>query len=110
MAKGSIIRVHIDDPQRLLKPVATGVDLDFDIHVVTAKGIHYSAPVLSNTGAGREHAITVPFNTPVSLRVFCPGLTVNDQSGKPFVAAGTAVNVPVGTIPSVVTLTVTGKK
>lgn len=110
MAKGSIIRVHVDDPQRLLKPTATGVDLDFDIHVVTAKGLHYSAPVVSSTAVAREHAITVPFNTPVSLRVLSPHLTVNDQSGKPFAATGASVNVPTGTTPSVVTLTVTGKK
>jgi hypothetical protein len=110
MSKGSIIRVHVDDPQRLLKPVATAVDMDFQIHVVTTKGIHYFAPVLSSTGIGREHAITVPFNTPVNIRVLSPHLNVNDQSGKPFAAAGTSVNVPAGTTPSVVTFTITGKK
>ncbi len=110
MPKGAILQVHIDDPQRLLKPVATGADSDLAVHIVTAKGIHYSAPILSNNGVGREHKITVPFDTAVNLRVLSSRLNVNEQSGKLVALTGAAVNVPAGTTPSVVNFTVTGKK
>lgn len=110
MAKGSVLRVHVDDPQQLLKPVAGPVDLDFEIHVVTSKGVRYSAPIQASTALGRDHAITIPFDTSVSVRVLAAHLAVKDQSGKLFAALGTSVNVPTGTTPSVIGLTVTGKK
>lgn len=110
MAKGSVLRVHVDDPQQLLKPVAGPVDLDFEIHVVTSRGVRYSAPIQSSTALGRDHAITIPFDTSVSVRVLAAHLAVNDQSGKLFAALGTSVNVPTGTTPSVIGLIVTGKK
>jgi hypothetical protein len=110
MAKGSVLRVHVDDPQQLLKPVAGPVDLDFEIHVVTSKGVRYSIPIQSSTALGRDHAITIPFDTSVSVRVLAAHLAVNDQSGKLFAALGTSVNVQTGTAPSVIGLTVTGKK
>ena len=110
MAKGPVIRIHIDDPQQLLKPIAGPVDLDFEIHVVTGKGLHYSAPMQSSTALGRDHAITIPFDTPVSLRVLSPHLVVNDQAGKSLEPLGASVNVPVGTTPVVVGLTVVSKK
>jgi len=110
MAKGSVLRVHVDDPQQFLKPVTGTVDLDFQIHIVTNKGLHYSAPVQSSTAAARDHAITIPFDTPVSVVVLSPHYTVNDQTGKSLGAQGAAVNAPAGTTPAPVALTVTGKK
>lgn len=110
MPKGHVLRVHVDDPKQLLKPVAGPVDLDFEIHVVTSKGLHHGMPIASSTKTARDHAITIPFDTPVSLRVFAAHFVVNDQSGKPVVAAGATVNVPSGTAPPVVGFTVTGKK
>ena len=110
MAKGSVLRVHVDDPQHLLKPVTGPVDLDLQIHVVTSKGLHYSAPVQSSTAAARDHAITIPFDTPVSVLVLSAHFTVNDQAGKSFGAQGAAVNAPAGTTPALIGLTVTGKK
>ncbi len=110
MAKGSVLHVHVDDPQQLLKPVTGTIDLDFQIHVVTPKGLHYSAPLQSSTAVARDHAITIPFGTPVNLRVLSAHYTVNDQSGKSFAAQGTTINAPAGTTPGVVMLTVTGKK
>jgi hypothetical protein len=110
MKRGAVLRIHIDDPQQLLKFVTGPVDFDLEIHVVTGKGLHYSAPVQSSTATGRDHAITIPFDTSLSLRVLSAHLTVNDQSGKPFAALGAAVNVPAGAVPAVMGLTVTGKK
>jgi hypothetical protein len=110
MAKGSVLHIHVDDPQQLLKPVTSAVDLDFQIHVVTSKGLHYSAPLQSSTAVARDHAITIPFGTPINVRVLSAHYTVNDQSGKSFPAQGAAVNAPAGTTPAAITLTVTGKK
>jgi hypothetical protein len=110
MAKGSVLRVHVDDPQQLLKPAPGPVDLNFEIHVVTSKGIHYSAPIQSSSAVGRDHVITIPFDSPVSVRVLSAHFTVNDQSGKSFVSAGTTVTVPGGTTPATIGFTVAGKK
>ena len=110
MTQGAVLRVHIVDPQGLLKKVTGAIDFDFEIHVVTAKGIHHSVPIQSNNGQGRDHAITIPFDTALNLRVLSPHLAVSDQSGKPFAAPGVAVNVPKGAAPLVIGLTVTGKK
>jgi len=110
MAKGPVLQIHIDDPLKLLKAVTGPVDFDFEIHVVTGKGLNYSAPIQSSTAAGRDHAITIPFDSPVTLRVMSAHLAVNDQSGKPISPLGTTINVSAGTTPAVVELTVTGKK
>ena len=110
MAKGPVLQVHINDPMSLLTPVAGPVDQNLQIHVVTSKGIHYSAPIQSSTTVGRDLALTIPFATPVTLRVVGAHVTVNDQSGKTFSTPGTAINVPAGTAPAVIQLNVTGKK
>jgi len=110
MAKGAVLRVHIDDPQKLLKAAAGPVDLDFEIHVVTAKGFHYSAPIQSSTAVGRDHAITIPFDIPLNLRVLSAHLAVNDQSGNPMQPAGMTVNLPGGSTPPVIGLTIAGRK
>ena len=110
MAKGSVLRIHVDDPQQLLKPATGPIDLDFQIHVVTPKGLHYNAQLQSSTAVARDHAITIPFGTPVSLRVMAAHVTVNDQSGKSFAAQGATVSAEAGTTPPAITLTVTGKK
>jgi Carboxypeptidase regulatory-like domain len=110
MAKGAVLQVHINDGQALLKPTAGPVDFDFQIHVVTSKGFHHGAPIQSSTALGRDHVITIPFDTPVTVRVLSAHLAVNDQSGKAISPMGTSINVPAGTTPSVVGLTITGKK
>jgi len=110
MAKGSIVKVRVEDLQRLLKSAAVAVDLDLEIHVVTPRGIHYHAAIQSSTGVGREHTITVPFNTPLTLRVFSAHLTINDQSGRPFPATGVALNVPAGSNPIALVVAIGGKK
>jgi hypothetical protein len=110
MAKGSVLRVHIDDPQQLLKPVAGPVDLDFEVHVVTSNGFHHSASIQSSTAVGRDHVITIPFDSPVNLRVLSAHFAVNDQSGKSLASTGTTVNTPSGTTLAAIGITVTGKK
>lgn len=109
MAKGAVLHIHVDDPQQLLGPASGPVDLNLQIHVVTASGLHYSAPIQSSSAVARDHAITIPFGAPLTLRVLASHLVVNDQSGKAFAALGAALNVPAGTTPAVVGLTIAGK-
>ena len=110
MAQGAVLRIHVDDPGQFLKAVTGPVDFDLEVHVVTSKAVHYSAPIQARTAAGRDHVITVPFASPVSVRILAAHLAVNDQSGKAFAAAGTPVNVPTGGTPGIIGLIVTGKK
>jgi hypothetical protein len=110
MQKGQVLSVQVKDPQKLLNPVSGPVDMDLEIHVVTSKGVHYSMPIQSSNATGRNHAITVPFNTPVTLRVLAAHLVVNDESGKAFAAAGVAASAPVGSPTNTVVLTVAGRK
>jgi len=110
MAKGAVLRVHIDDPQKLLKQVTGPVDFDFEVHILTGKGLHYSAPIQSSIAGGRDHAITIPFGCPVTLRTAGAHFVVNDASGKPLSAEGMAINVPAGTVPSTIGLAIAGNK
>jgi hypothetical protein len=110
MAKGSILQVHVNDPLQLLGPATGPVDLNFEVHVVTSKGIHYSAPIQASTATGRDHAITIPFGAAVTLRVLSAHLAVSDQSGSPFPPLGTAVPASAGATLPTVELTVTGRK
>ena len=110
MPKGSVLHIHVDDPQQLLRPVTGPIDLEFQIHVVTPKGLHYSAPLQSSTAVARDHAITIPFGIPVNLLVLSAHYTVNDQSGKSFASTGTSVSTPSGATPAAIIFSVTGKK
>jgi hypothetical protein len=110
MAKGAILQMHVDDPQQLLAPVTGPVDLNLQIHIVTAKGLHYSAPIQSITATSRDHVITIPFDTAVNLRVLSAHFAVNDQAGAALSAAGTTVSTPSGMTPGLIVFTVTGKK
>lgn len=110
MAKGAVLWVQVDDPRQLLKPVSGQVDLDFEVHVVTSKGVHHGVPIQSSTATGRSHAITIPFDTSVSVRVLSAHLAVSDPSGKSLGPIGATANVAAGTTPPIVRLTVTGTK
>jgi len=110
MAKGAVVRVHVNDPLTLLSQVSGPVDLNLEIHLVTTRGLHYTAFIQSSTASGRDYAITVPFAAALTLRVLSAHLIVNDQSGTAVSPAGTVVNVPVGSTPAVMELTVAGSK
>jgi hypothetical protein len=113
MTRGAVLSIHLADPLALL-PAASSpagpMDFNLELHVVTQKGLHYSAPIQSRTAVGRDHAITIPFDTPVTLRVLAAHLLVNDQSGTPVSAVGTIITVPLGTQPQALAYTVVGKK
>ena len=108
--KGSVLQFQVNDPLQLLQPAAGPIDLSFEIQVVTGKGFHYSAPIQSSTATLRSYAITVPFGTPLNLRVLASHFAVSDQSGNPVALAGTALNVATGSVPALMLFTVTGQK
>ena len=111
LAKGAVIPIHVNDPQQLLKPVRSGrVDPACRIHLVTAKGVHYEAVIVSQGAGSRDHATTVPYGTQFSLQVMCPGMSVNDAAGAPVVAASAGAPVQIGASAATTVFTVTGGK
>jgi hypothetical protein len=109
MARGAVVPIHIADPLGLLQPVSeSAINFDFQVHVVTSKGVHHNARVQASSAAGRDLAVTVPFGTAVTLRVMSSHLTANDQTGSPVSAAGASVTVPSGVSPATVVYTITG--
>jgi hypothetical protein len=108
MAKGAVIPIHIDDPQSLLKPVTGPIDFDLQIHAVTAKGHHYNANIQASTATTRDHVITIPFGTAVTIQVLSGHFVVNDQSSEP--AAGASVSIPSGASAATMSYVVAGKK
>jgi hypothetical protein len=111
MARGAVVPIHIDDPLALLQPVsASAVSFDFQVHVVTSKGLHYNAAVQGSSATSRDLAVTVPFGTPLMLRVISAHLTVNDQTGQPVSPLGVSMAMPSGTSPSTVGYVITGTK
>ena len=110
MARGAVIPIHIDDPQSLLKPVTGPIDFDLQIHAVTTKGHHYNANIQASTATGRDHAVTVPYGTAVRIQVLTGHFVVNDESGKPVLAAGASVSTPSGASAATISYVVAGKK
>lgn len=108
MANGAVVSIHLDDPKGLLKPVSGVTDFDCQFHAVTTKGHHYNAPITGASVNGRDHAVTIPFGTALSIQVISPHLIVNDSSGKP--AAATAVSAGAGMSGTHMNFTVTGVK
>jgi hypothetical protein len=109
VARGAVIPIHINDPQQLLQPVLGGrTDPNLRIHLVTARGFHYEAPIVAQAAGGRDHAATVPYGAAFSLLVLTPRLTVSDATGKPAVSASAVTAVTAGAAPSTVVYTITG--
>jgi hypothetical protein len=110
MAKGEVLTINVSDPFSLLASPSGPIDLNFEIQVLTAKGLAYSAPIQQSTAVSRVHAIAIPFDTPLSLRILAARLAVTDQVGSAVSAAATAVSVPAGTTATPITYTVAGTK
>ena len=108
MARGAIIPIHINDPQQLLKPVVGKTDPNLRVHLVTAKGFHYEAPIVGQTAGGRDHAATVPYGTLFSLQVLSPHLNVAGASGNSASVLGASASVAGGSAASTVVYTIIG--
>jgi hypothetical protein len=98
MARGAVVPIHVDDPLALLQPVTeSSIASDFQVHLITNKGLHHNASVQASSATSRDLAVTVPFDTAVTLRVMTNHhLIVNDQTGHPAPAAGTSVTAVSG--------------
>ena len=110
MARGAVISIHVNDPLGLLAAATGPIDFACQFHVVTGKGLHYNANIQARAAGSRDHAITVPFGTPVNLQAISPHLILTDQAGKTLPAAATAVPIPAAANPPTIVYTVTGKK
>ena len=100
----------MNDPQGLLQPVTSPIDFACQFHIVTGKGIHYNANIQTSAAGSRDHAITVPFGTPLNLRVLSAHLVLTDQTGKTVPAAAASINAQAGTALSTLVYTVAGQK
>lgn len=110
MAHGAVVSIQLNDPQGLLQPVTGPIDFACQFHIVTGKGIHYNANIQASTAGSRDHAITVPFGTPVNLQLLSAHLVLTDQNGNAVPSAATSISIPAGTAPATFVYTVTGTK
>jgi hypothetical protein len=110
MAKGAVLMVHLDDPDALLnKSVAGPVDFDCAVHVVTSKGIHHIAAIQANNATGRDHAITIPYGAPVTVKIMAAHLMIADKSGSSIPSPGASIIAAPGA-ETTISYTITGKK
>jgi hypothetical protein len=110
MAKGAVVPIHLDDFQQLLPPVTAAVQPECRFQMVTAAGRRYDAIIVAHTNTSRDHAITIPFATSLTLQAVCPHFTINDHTGAPAAAAGVGTLVPEGTAVATVNYTVSAVK
>ena len=109
MARGAVVPIHVDDPLGLLQPVTPmAVNFDFQVHLVTSKGLHHNASVQASSAVSGDFVVTFPFGTPVTLKVMSSHLKVTDQTGNPMSAVGTGVTVASGATPSAVQYVIAG--
>ncbi len=90
--------------------VAGTIDPTCRFDIVTGKGLHYSARIQAGAVGSRDHAITIPFATPLSLQIISPHVVLADNTGKTISSAAAAVSVAPGVIPATIAYTITGKK
>jgi len=107
MARGAVLSINVSDPQGLLSAVTGTIDPACRFDIVTAKGLHYSARIQASAAGSRNHAITIPFGTPLNLQVISPHLVLADSTGKT-ISSAAAVSVAAGVIPATIAYTVTG--
>ncbi len=110
MAAGAIQSIHVADPGQLLTPVNGVVDPSCRFVMQTPQGYTYDAVIVNKTSTSRDHMITIPFGSALTMRVVCPHLVVNDGSGNPAPTAGTAVLAAPGASPATANFTVAAIK
>jgi len=102
------LQVQINDPAGLLSGTSStvastvasaaapaGVATHLMVGVVTDSKLFLSAPILSTGATGRTHALAVPVDRNVSLRLVAHGLTVATATAPNVDLSGTAVPVKV---------------
>ncbi|HXE64534.1 MAG TPA: hypothetical protein VN519_13410 [Bryobacteraceae bacterium] len=108
MTRGAVLSIHVSDSKGLLtNSVAGPVDFDFQVHIVTGKGMHYNAPIQNHTAVGRDYVATIPYDTPVNVRVLAAKVSVVDQVGKALPTSGPTIAIPAGITPALISFSVT---
>ena len=110
MLKGAVLAIRLNDPLALLKSPNGAVDSNCQFHVVTQKGHHYGAVITAQNTNSRDHAITVPSGSALSLQVISPHLVVNDGSGKPVPPGGIEINIAAGANTTQMNFSVAGSR
>ena len=82
LPRGAVIPIHVNDPQGLLAPRSGSFDRNCEFHIVTPRGLHYSARIQDSGPSGRNHAITVPFGSSFTLQVMAAHFVLADTAGK----------------------------
>ena len=106
---GTLLQVHLDDPDRVLPrqaaatAVAKAVDSQLTVSVRGADKLVRPVPITAVSGVGRDHAMVVPYAVPLWLSVKGPGFNLTDSAGKsvanedlPMQAVAGAALAPVG--------------
>jgi hypothetical protein len=82
LAKGAVLSVWVDDPQKLLKETKREIETDCRVQVVTTSGHREDAVITATSGSGREYRVAVPTGVLLNLTVSSLGLTIVDEAGK----------------------------
>ena len=114
--KGSVLQVRLDDPGQKLAalPVSgplSGFVPDVLMGVFTAQRLFYPAGLASTDATGRNHQITVPFDTPLKFTIASKQLQLTDEAGAALGARGLTipfVHPSAGAPPKGLTFHVTG--
>ena len=110
LLRGAVLAIHLDDPGKLLKAANGQIDWSCQIHAITDRGIHHNIQIQNTTGSGRDHAITVPFETKLAIRAFAKDVSVTDPVGALLQSHGTMFSIPAGSTPTTITFQVSAKK
>ena len=110
MAAGAILPIHVADPNQLLTPVSGVIDPSCRFVMPTPHGYTYDAVIVNKSSTSRDHVITIPFGSALTMQVVCPHLVINDASGNPAPTAGTAVLAAPGVNPATANYAVVAMK
>jgi hypothetical protein len=124
-AKGALIEVRINDPQRLMDTGKGSSAGDMIVGIVLPRALFLPMRLASSDATGRTYDAAIPTGTPVRVQIHSTHLQIADSQGASLApvngVAGTSaasmasastltVQVPAGTGTQVVTFSVTGKK
>lgn len=89
---GGQITVHVDDPRTLLPRVTSAID-HLNLRIGLDRPDGFQPAVMVSTNSGRDYALNIPFDVPVSLDISSPGLALADPKGLATAANGTTLSV-----------------
>ena len=109
-AKGSTVKVRINDPDHMLgsTPVPASVAPHLLIGVLTKRRTFEPLAIIAKDAAGQDHEATIPPGEPIVLQISGTGVQMMDGAGKALNATGDRVtlNQPANAPQTVVTINV----